>query len=1282
MSLEASIDERIEELKKWQADQKTRLLKQQQEQRELLNIEQKRMYVALASSIDNVDVTLDSIADMSLSKIQEHFNSYPNTPDRSDNHDESSQYKLFPTDNSQYKSFPADQPALRSSTESSDESSGQSKSDYQADEPEKKFISHDDSNMSVEMNPLLSKRSSTGCVRIDDIPVPSPRKDFKTLLEEKLKDSDALGDTGEFKPNNSIKKKPFLRKGEGLARFRMNATKTPGEKISKSRVASLSSSSTRSKSPGVKESNRKSKDKIIKINKNSGISRRSCPIPKVAQQKLNLKNVALPRNRINSRSMSPLASRSSPAVPVPVPAPKPAVTPKSIAIQKAVDDNKRADESIGSDLDTSKLETKMFELLEEKAENSSFCSTSSAVIAFLQQSTPLKLKTIRKNLVTRRQAAQEQKSKIVDDELEALVHSLKSNKLDKPAVNNSKWDSGPFVNEHPIDNNVSGTPVVGKKNLPPDYCRQSNKNNYDLIEKLNESMTETDTESEKNLVYQKVDDRNMIDKISDANVMRVRFSEYNEYKMIGLTDTSTISRDSYPEEKNWTDNSSVESSDVEILSSRREIHQHYNPENDNRDFIYESTDDEGSVLNYSSTFDDKDNTITEIQGFVDDFNKLNERKTNSSRSELNPPEINDTIVRSELLKTRLRELEREIEIFRKENAGLQEERKKFDEEQRRWQKEFKEKEDNFKREQILAENNFQEEKRRLAREKTALENRLRDAREKSLQAKQERQEIQGLKDQLAELRDEIDDKENLWQTEQARQRSQIRVLQMENSKLKQEISKLQESKQSKLKKPSVVLHTKAVHNKPEPKKITFDDQVVAAEEQPELERETMRVKYSPDKISNPGHLISQQTAADNLFKKRQLYENLIKEAAGDYYEENIENIPVNIIKSPEKPKIMSPTYRKNKTIEDNLSAQSNLRENGISQSTQTSVELKLSDNNDSKRVTRFANDNIQVPRGSYQQFVREVINPKNQYSKAALAPEYPAEVDESRKTKMRDSEDRFNYPVDSSEKNGHEVTRRSLGEVNQQVQPTINYITDRRINQTKFVDGNESEMIPRAEQVPLPRPTDAMTPHSDHIQISHLSDLPCQERVCLSKQNIREVQCPDGHLEYLYPNGNVKKIYPDKNISKMIYYNGDVRETLPDGRVKYFYAATKTWQTTYPDGFEILEFPDGQKERRTKDGTIEVEFPDGSIRLMQPDGVNKWALPDGTIAETFPNGDKILSLPNGQCEIHTVDHKRREYPDGTIKYVYNDGTQETRYSNGRVRIKDKDGNLIMDAHQI
>lgn len=59
--------------------------------------------------------------------------------------------------------------------------------------------------------------------------------------------------------------------------------------------------------------------------------------------------------------------------------------------------------------------------------------------------------------------------------------------------------------------------------------------------------------------------------------------------------------------------------------------------------------------------------------------------------------------------------------------------------------------------------------------------------------------------------------------------------------------------------------------------------------------------------------------------------------------------------------------------------------------------------------------------------------------------------------------------------------------------------------------------------------------------------------------------------------------------------------------------------------------------------------------------------------------EKIIKLPNGQKEIHTADHKRREYPDGTVKIVYNDGRTETRYSNGRIRIKDKNGQLISDS---
>ena len=59
-------------------------------------------------------------------------------------------------------------------------------------------------------------------------------------------------------------------------------------------------------------------------------------------------------------------------------------------------------------------------------------------------------------------------------------------------------------------------------------------------------------------------------------------------------------------------------------------------------------------------------------------------------------------------------------------------------------------------------------------------------------------------------------------------------------------------------------------------------------------------------------------------------------------------------------------------------------------------------------------------------------------------------------------------------------------------------------------------------------------------------------------------------------------------------------------------------------------------------------------------------------------GSKVIEYPNKQREIHTKDYKRREYPDGSIKTVYTNGISETRYANGRVRIKDPTGNIISD----
>ncbi|BFF89599.1 trichohyalin [Drosophila madeirensis] len=181
----------------------------------------------------------------------------------------------------------------------------------------------------------------------------------------------------------------------------------------------------------------------------------------------------------------------------------------------------------------------------------------------------------------------------------------------------------------------------------------------------------------------------------------------------------------------------------------------------------------------------------------------------------------------------------------------------------------------------------------------------------------------------------------------------------------------------------------------------------------------------------------------------------------------------------------------------------------------------------------------------------------------------------------------------------------------------------------------------------------------------------------------REIVNADGSKDIWYPNGNLKKISADAMTVRMLYFNKDIKESdIREGTTKYYYAETNTWHTTYLDGLEILEFPNGQTEHRHKDGTIEIRFPNNTIKMVDPSDaevLEEWRYEDGTRLVQLRNGDKILNLPNGQKEIHTKLNKRREYPDGTVKMVYPDGSQETRYSNGRVRLKDKDGKLIMDT---
>ncbi|XP_061774231.1 centromere protein J isoform X2 [Nerophis ophidion] len=170
-----------------------------------------------------------------------------------------------------------------------------------------------------------------------------------------------------------------------------------------------------------------------------------------------------------------------------------------------------------------------------------------------------------------------------------------------------------------------------------------------------------------------------------------------------------------------------------------------------------------------------------------------------------------------------------------------------------------------------------------------------------------------------------------------------------------------------------------------------------------------------------------------------------------------------------------------------------------------------------------------------------------------------------------------------------------------------------------------------------------------------------------------------GDRVILFPNGTRKEISSDGVTVKVAFFNGDTKEVTADQRVMYYYADTQTTHITYPDGTEVLHFPNRQTERHFPDGRKEITFADQTVKNLFPDGSEESVLTDGTVVRLKPDGTKEIYFNTGQREVHTADYKRREYPDGTVKTVYADGRQETRYPSGRTRLKDKDGNVVTDS---
>jgi centromere protein J len=1174
IQLEASVVERLQKLRQWQLEQQEKLMKQQQIQREMLSHEQDLIYKALSLSVHDNDVVEDTENTPVIYKIDTN-ETMPEAlilekdTKTTDNSDKINKEEIAMNENDavceNYKEG-FKEPIHIAAIVNDDRNS--IKNYCSGILSQKEQLSDD---LLIEGIKPLSQNNKmpNECVSFDDIPLPSPKKDFRTLLEEKLKREAVMQNT--HANTKTQMKRPFLKKGKGLSRFKISTNSRP--------PAGTTRKCTLTDIQHTDKSNKNKKSIVQKDLSSSNVTTEN------KTRRLNLKTVPLPRSKIATKSRSITSTEQN-------------------ACNSVSDRPTYLPEINISDLD-SKVEKEMeevriFELLEEKAENSSFCSTSSTVLAFLQQSTPFKVKkglnraTYENNITA--SIKQQNGKEDANDTLEqqptihrtARVENAKSDaRTIKQSGIHKHSRTSALTSGFYWDTIVDNTQDKSQKHSTiVDQALQSKEMHRNYLEDHGTScdtrivaLSSSDEESNIRLENNRNNEATMCDNEAETN-HHVRFAEYNEYRTIDLSDTSnTMSKSplrNYLEQEDWHERSGDISSDIEErqinyeeqVSSRKMINdnevivspeQLFSQQNTAKNSYYRamktlSVPEEDNALNYKDGSVDENkeeiNQISDEEMQRKEETEEEEEERQSILSSLSSSSLSDTqrreyVLRNEpvelaekimylnardiercpsedrtnqtstfkpeLLKSRLLELEQEIDIFRKESSALLLQRRKLQEEHVTLRKEYTEKEKAFEEDKRRIQNQLEEEKKKLAREKAAIENRIRDAQEKAKQNKIERQRAQNLQEELDQLRDELSTKESRWNAAESRYKSELRALRVENSKLKQEIANLQNIKKTNMKN----IRKNMAHGQVTTRSIG------------QINKRLTAISAKETSVKRDSRDSSDVCICNNVCKDEHKDEEKNEDGKGSIQELITQAIHVN----------------SDFELADNTSI------NKI-ESRQAGIGSQLKCNEKCMKE-----DVVKKKRHLYEILLKDATS---DFAEGQGGPYIMQDVSDLRQQPLTMQENSNLRSNRVSRKNSDKSN--ATNDEDLYVTKNIEYCTDRlrEVNQNRDENSMKVQNREQSEEKNL---SPASYTSSNRLQTAGINT-----------KETKQIQFTDGHVEYWYPNGNVKKIFPEQGITKMIYYNGDVRETDKDGRMKYFYATTCTWHITTPDGVDILEF--------------------------------------------------------------------------------------------------------------
>lgn len=1024
------------------------------------------------------------------------------------------------------------------------------------------------SNNSVKIHSVQSKQIS-----LDEMPILSPKKDFEGLLMEKLQNSKEVPDSKSPKSKivPGIIKKPFLKRGEGTARFGLNKNdlKIQNTRSLPWRRKSFETKCYQSPIKQIKQNNKRNEIKKVADKPQS-----LCPKPKILVKQSN------------------------------------SLKPENVAHEMKKDSIKSLVESNISEIHTNKTDSnKIIEIPKEKhpfVANKG--KTWASVLTneqndFLRQ---LKQSEFYKNFASptkssvsdiscneslinirqRREAAEQNMFELLENKVSHDSFTLENsflNKFLKPKNLDSSGESTPLVVQKFIMNNPALRHISAGLSLP----------------EVSSTYTEIDVD-------------------------RCRSYDCTECCTDNCSSVSTCC--SCKATEHTDDNTSCKTTPVQIKQNLKSKEKKVDKEKAD------------SCHNNDTEHDIMKNNLVE----------MNAKLVNTS----------------ELLKERLQELEGEIEIFRKENSNLAKLREDIDLERQKFYQEKAAFEQKFNEEKILSEYYLAEEKEKLTKQKQMYERNIREIRGRL--SKKEKDEVINLKKEIESLKEEIRVKDAKSTSTIARLRNQIKIIEKEKKdkettieKLKKENKRIQHSNDI-TRRLSNMKYLAEINKKLKnvnPKDIRSE---------PDLDDDA---KYKDFEIERQSRNKTAPIAKSNTRQRAKSVPNLnVSSAYAKYFSQRDALSQIEQNRTLNKDKI-------NISYSDNDNDLEELEDEQVSD---------IQDNPNEKSNSEGVNNLEKI----YLQTFR--CNSPKSFRSSTSSVDSNSNIQEKRDNNFITKSNSFSNSIRTS-KSPNSTTRTYQNYSTNRSKSPVSILSNR--SQTSgYSPESCSDFFGINENLRTKSPISTML--SNHSSLRSETVIFNEKSADATKQtssssltktnlNPMEIKRSDGSRELRFPNGNVKHISADGKYSKFIYYNGDVKENFySDGIIKYYYAETKTYHTTHPDGLEVLEFPDGQVEKRYKDGSSEIRLPNGSIRYFDPKNEHvreEWRFPDGAALTISASGEQRIIFSNGQIEVHAADHKRREFPDGTVKLVYHDGTSETRYASGRIRIKDKHGSLIMDS---